>query len=133
MAQYTGSAQRLTKLSSLGISVTIGSERDNAGVGWIFIVDAYPESPAQAAGLERFDRILEVDGKPLRNMAVADVSHLLRGQAGSTASVVIQRGSERLAASAVRAPIRVVPVEAQICELEGRDQCPNPKFQLGAG
>jgi len=92
-----------------GIGVNIRSEKDGAGVGWIFIVDVYPESPAQAAGLKRFDRIVEVDGKPLRNMGAPDAGQLLRGQPGSTVSLVLQRGSGRLTASIVRAPIRLVP------------------------
>src|SRR5207249_8459991 len=48
----------------VGIGVTIRSEKDALGVGWIFIEDVYPDSPAQAAGLRRFDRIVTVDGKP---------------------------------------------------------------------
>ena len=92
-----------------GIGVNIQSEKDGAGAGWIFILDVYPESPAQAAGLRRFDRILEVEGRPLRNMTAPDASQLLRGQPGSTVSLVLQRGSRRLTASIVRAPIRLVP------------------------
>jgi carboxyl-terminal processing protease len=92
-----------------GIGVFMRSERDSAGVEWIFIEDVYPGSPAQAAGLKRFDRIVEVDGKSLRNVAVTDASQLLRGVPGSTASLIIQRGSARLTLSVVRAPIRLLP------------------------
>src|SRR5438132_6896220 len=92
-----------------GIGVNMRSEKDGAGVGWIVIDDGYPESPAQAAGLRRFDRLLAVDGKPLRDLAAPDASRLLRGQPGSTVSLVFQRGSERLTTSIVRAPIRLVP------------------------
>ena len=79
-----------------GIGVNIQSEKDGGGAGWIFILDVYPESPAQAAGLRRFDRILEIEGRPLRNMTAPDASQLLRGQPGSTVSLVLQRGSRRL-------------------------------------
>lgn len=51
--------------------------------------------------------------KPLGNLDVVAVSQLLRGPAGSTASLVVQRGSQTLHLSVTRAPIRVPPVETR--------------------
>ena len=93
----------------VGIGVTIRSEKDAVGIEWIFVEDVYPGSPAQSAGLRRFDRIVSVDGKPLRNLTISEILQLLRGQPGSTASLVIQRGSAKLDISAIRAPIRLLP------------------------
>jgi len=95
-----------------GIGVTIISRKDESGTAWIFIEDVFPGSPAKGAGLRRFDRILQVDGKSLRDVNVVDASQVIRGPAGSTASLVIQRGPQTLPVSVVRAPIRVPPVEA---------------------
>jgi carboxyl-terminal processing protease len=92
-----------------GTGVTLRRETDRAGASWIFIEDVYPGAPAQAAGLRRFDRIVEVDGKPVQRATVADTITLLRGQPGSTASVVILRGGERRSVQVVRAPIRLTP------------------------
>lgn len=99
-----------------GIGVTIVQRKDAAGVGWIFIEDVFPGSPAKASGLRRFDKILQVDGHALRNVNVLDASQLIRGPAGSTALLVIQRGGQTLHVSVVRAPIRIPPVEGQFLQ-----------------
>jgi carboxyl-terminal processing protease len=96
-----------------GIGVTIVQRKDDSGVGWIFIEDVFPGSPAKGAGLQRFDKILQVDGKSLQNMNVLDASQVIRGPEGSTASLVIQRGGQTMPVSVVREPIRVPPVEGR--------------------
>ena len=96
-----------------GIGVTIVSRKDAAGTAWIFVEDVFPGSPAAGAGVHRFDRIVEVDGKSLKDVNVVDASQTIRGPAGSTASLVIQRAGRTVPISVVRAAIRVPPVEAR--------------------
>lgn len=99
-----------------GIGVTIVQRKDASGVGWIFIEDVFPGSPAKAAGLQRFDRILQVDGHSLENVGVVDASQLIRGPSGSTAVLVVQRGGQTRQVSVVRAPIRIPPVEDRVLQ-----------------
>jgi carboxyl-terminal processing protease len=96
-----------------GIGVTITERKDTAGVGWIFVEDVFPGSPAEASGVHRFDRIVQVDGKSLRNVDVVAASQLIRGPAGSTAQLVVQRDNRTLPISVVRAAIRIIPVETR--------------------
>ncbi len=96
-----------------GIGVTITQRKDAGGVGWIFVEDVYPGSPARSAGIRRFDKIVQVDGKSLQNMDVLSASQLIRGPAGSTANLVIQRNAQTLQIPVVRGPIRLAPVEGQ--------------------
>lgn len=96
-----------------GIGVTITQRKDTAGVGWIFVEDVFPGSPAEASGVRRFDRIVAVDGKSLRNVDVVAASQLIRGPAGSTAQLVVQRNNQTLQIPVVRAAIRIVPVETR--------------------
>jgi len=96
-----------------GIGVTIVSRKDAGGTAWIFVEDVFPGSPASDAGVRRFDRIIEVDGKTLKDVNVIDASQMIRGPAGSTASLVIQRAGRTVPISVVRAPIRVPPIEAK--------------------
>src|SRR5579884_3555196 len=96
-----------------GIGVTITQRKDASGTGWIFVEDVFPGSPAEAAGVHRFDRIVQVDGKSLRNVDVVDASQLIRGPAGSTASLVVQRDAQMVQLSVTRAPIRVLPVQTR--------------------
>jgi carboxyl-terminal processing protease len=97
-----------------GIGVVILSREDAAGVRWIFIDRVLPGSPAMKAGLRRFDRIVEADGKSLRNVTTPAASEILRGAPGSTVSLVVDREGKELRIAVVRAPIRVPPVEAKI-------------------
>jgi len=96
-----------------GIGVTIISRKDAAGTAWIFVEDVFPGSPASGAGVRRFDRIVEVDGKLLKDVNVVDASQMIRGPAGSTASLILQRGGRTVNLSVVRAAITVPPVEAR--------------------
>lgn len=96
-----------------GIGVTITQRKDAGGTGWIFVEDVFPGSPAAGAGVRRFDRILQVDGKSLQNVNTLDASQLIRGPAGSTVQLAIQRGSQTLQISVVRGSIRVPPIEGR--------------------
>jgi carboxyl-terminal processing protease len=96
-----------------GIGVTIVSRKDAAGTAWIFVEDVFPGSPAAGAGVRRFDRIVSVDGKPLKDVNVLDASQAIRGPAGSTASLTLERNGKTLPLSVVRAAITVPPVEAR--------------------
>jgi carboxyl-terminal processing protease len=97
-----------------GIGVTLTSRKDGSGTGWIFVEDVYPGSPAQSAGLKRFDKIVEADGKPLQNITIIETSLLLHGPAGSPITLKIQRGAEVLDVSLRRAAIKVPPIDARI-------------------
>jgi carboxyl-terminal processing protease len=96
-----------------GIGVTIVQRKDASGTGWIFVEDVFPGSPASNAGVRRFDRIVEVDGKSLKDVNVIDASQAIRGPAGSTAALILQRGTRTMPLSVVRAAITVPPVEAK--------------------
>jgi carboxyl-terminal processing protease len=54
------------------------------------------ESPAEAAGLQRGDEVLEVEGIPATQLTMDETTTLLRGPAGSSVELVVQqRGSTR--------------------------------------
>jgi len=97
-----------------GIGVGILSREDSAGVRWVFVEHVFPGSPAAQAGLKRFDKILDAGGKSLKNIHPVEASELLRGPAGSSVSLTIERGAKAIKTSIVRAPIRVPPVEARV-------------------
>ncbi|MDP1621442.1 MAG: S41 family peptidase [Bacteroidales bacterium] len=61
---------------------------------YIVISEPYENSPAVKAGLKAGDKILEVNGKEAKGKTYEDVSSILKGQAGTTVNVLIQRDGE---------------------------------------
>jgi len=108
--------QMIGNPSFTGIGVTITSRQDSSGVASIFIENVFPGSPAKDAGLRRFDKIVQVNGKSLVNANVVDASQAIRGAPGSTAVLQIQRAGQILRVLVVRAPIRVPPIEAKFVQ-----------------
>lgn len=59
------------------------------------ISEPYKGSPSDLAGLKAGDVILSVDDKDTKGMAVSAVSNLLRGEAGTTFKLKVQRKGEK--------------------------------------
>jgi carboxyl-terminal processing protease len=116
--QYQESRQQLMgRPGFTGIGVLITSRKDPAtNEGWIFVEDVFPGSPAEGAGLKRFDRIVQVDGKSLKNATSQEASQYIRGPAGSTVTLTILRGDQPLQVAVVRAPIEQRPVDARFIQ-----------------
>lgn len=75
----------------------------------------FPGSPAEAAGLMFGDRILAVDGQPVGDMLATDAVLLVRGEAGTTVWLTIDRpGTEEpWDVPIVRGAIRIPTVESR--------------------
>lgn len=81
--------------TGLGIQVDI---RD----GWPTVLAPLPGGPAERAGLQTGDRLVEVAGKGTRDLTGDEVRALLRGPVGSSIDLVIER-----AGSTTPFPVRV--------------------------
>ena len=68
-----------------GIGSTI-----HARDGWIYISDPYEGFPADQAGLKPGDKILEINGESTQGKNVSDVSSLLKGQAGTSLTLLVE-------------------------------------------
>jgi carboxyl-terminal processing protease len=71
----------------IGIYVTFAGQRP-------VISGVIPGSPAQRAGLHHGDVIVSIDGKDTTNMTSEQASGLIRGKAGSSVTLEIQRDGE---------------------------------------
>lgn len=69
-----------------GLGIEIG-EQD----GYIKIITPIDDSPAQRAGILPGDLIIEIDGKPLREMLINDAINMMRGEIGTTIDIGIMR------------------------------------------
>ncbi|HET9441371.1 MAG TPA: S41 family peptidase [Longimicrobiales bacterium] len=92
-----------------GVGMEIGS-RD----GWITVIAPLPGTPAERAGLQAGDRVVEIEGKSTRNMAEDDAVKLLRGPRGQAVNFkVLREGmSEPAPYRIVREEIRIKSVPA---------------------
>ncbi|HTG49257.1 MAG TPA: S41 family peptidase, partial [Gemmatimonadales bacterium] len=86
--------------SGIGIQIDV---RD----GWITVVAPLPETPAERAGIQTGDRIIEVDGKSTEGWKNDEAVKALRGAPGSKVTITIRR-------SGIAEPIKYPLTRAQI-------------------
>ena len=72
-----------------GIGANINQTSDGVAVNAVFAGD-----PAERAGLRPGDRIVRVDGEEADGLSLVDVLQRLRGPAGTTVGVTVQRAGE---------------------------------------
>lgn len=99
-----------------GIGIMITGQADPAGVHWVFVDNVFPGSPAEAAGLKRFDKIVAVGAVTLRDATVQQASQLIRGPAGSPVVLTIERAGMPTQITVTRAPIQTRPVTASFVQ-----------------
>jgi carboxyl-terminal processing protease len=102
--------------AGLGIQIDV---RD----GWITVVAPLPETPAERAGIETGDQIIEVDGKSTEGWKNDQAVKALRGEAGSKVGITIRRAG-------IPEPIKYRLTRAQI---HMRSVPPGTLFDSGVG
>jgi carboxyl-terminal processing protease len=86
----------------------VGMEIDSRD-GWITVIAPLPGTPAERAGLQAGDRVVEIEGKTTRNMPSDEAVKLLRGPRGQAVNFkVLREGMTE------PAPYRIVREEIRI-------------------
>jgi carboxyl-terminal processing protease len=82
--------------------------------GWITVVAPLPETPAERAGVQTGDQIIEVDGKSTEGWKNDEAVKALRGVAGSKVTITVRRSGilEPLKYPLTRAQIHIRSVPA---------------------
>ncbi len=98
--------------STSGHYAGVGIQMDSRDSG-ITVIGALPGTPAERAGVVTGDRIVEIDGKTTHGLTQEEALKALRGAAGSSVRISIERpgASARLSLTLVRAEIVVNPVQ----------------------
>ena len=88
----------------VGIGITIEAKEQEG-----FLVKAVNEGgPAQEAGVQVDDLVIEVEGQDVREMTATDVRNLVRGEEGTCVSLTVLRQGERVALSVERRQVQTV-------------------------
>lgn len=83
--------------------------------GHLTVISPIPGSPADRAGIEPGDVILEANGVPLRDLPPAEAGALIRGPVGTTVDLAIKRAS---ASEPIKLKIVREEIENQVVYLE---------------
>ncbi|MBE2200072.1 MAG: S41 family peptidase [Anaerolinea sp.] len=93
----------------------IGAEVESSN-GDITIVSPIDGSPAQAAGLRPGDILRQANGVELTGMDVSEAAALVRGPAGTTVQLLIERNEETFTVDIVRDVIKLSSVRSEMLD-----------------
>jgi len=71
----------------------------------LVIMQTLPDSPAAKANLQTGDVILKINDQEVKNLTITEVMNLIRGNAGTTVKLTIQRNTQTLDITLTRAKI----------------------------
>ncbi len=100
------------RYAGLGVQIDV---RD----GWITVVSPLPDSPAERAGIQTGDRIVEMEGRSTQGWSVDEAQRELRGPKGSRVNIMVERsGLESLL------PFRLTRADIQVHAVRRTDLLP---------
>lgn len=96
----------------VGIGVYIYKDKD----GNLIVLAPMENSPSEEAGIEAGDRILAIDGENCNEMDINVASSKIKGEAGSTVELEIQRGTETLKKTVTRRTVEISDSASKILD-----------------
>ena len=99
---YTADEYKALKESTNGKFYGIGAVCKLSGEGGVLLVDVYDNGAGYQAGLRSGDRVVNVDGRDITGMELSSAVALIKGDKGTSVTLEVIRGTERLTFSAVR-------------------------------
>ena len=107
-----GALQETTTGQFGGLGVEVGREK-----GYIKVISPIDDTPAARAGIQAGDLIIQIDGKPLREMLPEEATQLMRGEPGTEVTITVAReGMEPFDLSIVREVIAIASVRSRVLE-----------------
>ena len=107
---YTADEYKALKESTNGKFYGIGAVCQLSGEGGVLLVDVYDNGAGYQAGLRSGDRVVNVDGRDITDMELSSAVALIKGDKGTSVTLEVIRGTERLTFSAVRDAIEAKTV-----------------------
>ena len=82
----------------------------------IMVNTVYPESPAEKAGIKVGDYFYSIDGKTVEELGYTNAVNYVRGEIGTSVTLVMKRGDELVTVTAIRAEVEELNVVYDIDE-----------------
>lgn len=96
----------------VGVGITIQlSETEGEG---FFVIEVNPDGPAEEAGLQVGDILIEVGGQNVREMTTAQVRDLVRGKEGTFVSMGVLRKGDAMTFSVERRKVETPVVDYEL-------------------
>ena len=116
---YRPDAYRQLQDEMIGLYEGVGLEPAIEG-GLLTVVAPLADSPAERAGIRPGDRIVSIDGASTREMPLADAVRRLRGRAGTSVALELQRdgAAAPLRFTLVRDRVQTQSVESRVLDRE---------------
>lgn len=83
----------------VGIGVTVQATDDNSG---LMVIAVQPGGPAEGAGVQVGDVIIQVDGESAQDRTVTEISAMIKGEEGTVVSITVLRSGEGITMSMTR-------------------------------
>lgn len=112
-ASHFSSLQESTQGQFSGVGIEIGSDK-----GYIKVITPIDGSPAEAAGLQAGDLVIELDNKSIRGLSISEAAKLMRGPKGTPITfTVIRKGEDKsIDITVVRDTIKTRSVRSRVVE-----------------
>jgi carboxyl-terminal processing protease len=101
--------------SGIGVAMSAVKDKD----GEIIIIDVFEDTPAYRAGLKAGDKIVEVDGKNVKDYSVDTVQSMIRGPKGTPVNLTIRRGKDLINFKIVRDIIHIKSTKEKLITKNG--------------
>lgn len=83
----------------VGIGVTVQATDDNSG---LMVIAVQPGGPAEEAGVQVGDVIIQVNGESAQDRTVTEISAMIKGEEGTVVSITVLRSGEGITMSMTR-------------------------------
>jgi carboxyl-terminal processing protease len=93
-----------------GIGVRIVQGDDNL----VTVITVFKDSPAEKAGMQVGDKIIVIDDKDATQITADQAASYMRGEAGTTVEVTVERNEKQISMTITRAAINVESVSGSI-------------------
>jgi carboxyl-terminal processing protease len=97
--------KRLTEATS-GLYSGVGIQADRRE-GYVVVLAVRPNSPAEHAGVQAGDRLIEVEGQSMRGWTMEEARNAMRGPPRTRLRLVVERGTARIPFDLERGEIHV--------------------------